>query len=512
MTARRPIITGIFLLGVIAFVMASTPALHHFDDFAYLYGARHFSMHELLHGGFEASNVPGFYNPKAGHLVMLKGMIALLGDGLPGLHGIEIAYTLLVIGSGLLYALTLNSLLRFPSTTAALAGAMMLTVPVTIYFAGKLLAEGPAMFWAAASSLLFALATRRTGAMQTLLCVLAGACLAFSVYTRIQFVLCPAAMLAALLILPPGELRRRAMLRPVLLAGIAATLIVIAIDVLGDAQLMRSLGTADVIASQHTALRERAGKIVDAFGPYLAALPVALLLIRRSEVRFLLTWFLFATLPFLVLFDFLETRWMLVGAPALAALAAIGFVACLERLSRLGGAGARVTQVATALLAVVLITWYGHRLQARTEYGLDEAALNRNKAWIDSTYPGRPILVPWAHSDYHYLSFAYPRDPIYVVTTKTFFTPQTYIKDPALWPDAMRGWYRDRFVADFASLRRTGDGPWLAIAWQNSPGGWNGFEQSWISGDANLRPRIVHRDGPYQVYLLENAADRAPGP
>jgi hypothetical protein len=211
----------------------------------------------------------------------------------------------------------------------------------------------------------------------------------------------------------------------------------------------------------------------------------------------------FATVPFLALFDFLETRWMLVGAPALAGIAALVFVECLQWLQRLSGGLARLTQAAFAIVAVAAVMFAGHRLQASTEYGVDEAALDRSMSWIEANQPGRPVLVSWAHSDYHYLSFAYPKDPLYVATTNSFYSPATYIKDPAQWPVAMRGWYGPRFVGDYAALAALGTGPWLAIAWQRTPTSWNGLKYSWIPDDPHVSYRVVHRDGPYQVYLVE---------
>jgi hypothetical protein len=228
---------------------------------------------------------------------------------------------------------------------------------------------------------------------------------------------------------------------------------------------------------------------------------------RNGEARFLLVWFVCASAPLVLAFSFLETRWLLVGAPALAGLVYL----CLEQLwRRLGGTG--MASTATKLLlccALVAVVIGSNRfIQPRTEYGLDEKALLKAKGWIDDHYAGHAIMVPWTHSDYHYLSFAYPNAAIYTVNSDSFYRATTYVQDRAHWVVAMHGWYGRHYVGDYATLRQITPQPWIAIAWNRAPGAWDGLKTSWVATDPHLKRTLVHREGPYQVYLLEDNADQ----
>ena len=73
--------------------------LHHYDEFAYLYAAAHYSISDLANGQFEPSNVPGFLNVKIGHLMLLKLFVNWFGIGLNLIRSVEAAYTALVVAA-----------------------------------------------------------------------------------------------------------------------------------------------------------------------------------------------------------------------------------------------------------------------------------------------------------------------------------------------------------------------------------------------------------------------------
>jgi hypothetical protein len=72
----------------------------------------------------------------------------------------------------------------------------------------------------------------------------------------------------------------------------------------------------------------------------------------------------------------------------------------------------------------------------------------------------------------------------------------------------MQNWYGTHYVGDYASLARLGNAPWVVIALNRVPGAWDGFKTSWIANDVQLRKTVVHREGFYQIYLLEDSADQ----
>jgi len=494
------------LAGLVIFFVVAAPQLHHYDDFSYLYGASHYSVHALANGEFQGSNVPGFYNAKIGHLALLKGLTNVFGDGLSGIRAIEFTYTLMLIGAALALAGVVRSLHGASRLQALMIGSLSMCVPVTVYFAGKLLAEGPTLMWGALSLLFLAWSLRtESNGRRIGLWIVSAVFFVMALYTRIQFVVYPGGMWLALLAVPPEGITRKQVLQTTVTVGVISLVLLGLSELLLDWKLIRGFLTAAVVADQDTYWKAKVYKVLFAFGPFLLAVPPALLLVRDRTVRFYLTWFVISSVPIIVMFSYFETRWLLTAAPPLAALTFYVLAHAwrfLEKSSRLELAGKAVV---VALTAVVIVASNRH-IQSRTEFGLDEIELNKAKAWVDQTYPGNVLLIPWAHSDYAYLSYAYPEGAIYTVSSGHFFTPYTYIKEAKLWPAEMQRWYGPKFIANTDGLRQFDKRPMLAIAWNRSGGAWDGLKTSWIADEPTLKRSLVHRQGPYQVYLFEPAS------
>jgi hypothetical protein len=486
-----------FLLCVVAFVAAAHPNLFHYDDFAYVYAAQNYPLADLLNGQFETSNVPGFYNAKIGHVLLLKWILALFGGGFAGIWIAQAIYCALIVATGLLLCVFMRVMHRTRLEICLCAAALFLLSPIPVYLVGKLLSEGPALFWGMISLVMLALALRSENARrQAPFVVLAALSLVACVCTRINFVLLPLAAWLALLLVPPEGIARQRVLLTTAVTGVLAAAILVAAEAYLHLHLLRGMKTASVIATQSTDLRMKFTLILFAFGPLALAAPASLLLLKDRTARFHVLWCAIASLPLLIEYTYFETRWLYVGVPALAAL----LVLCLERLWNLLRAW-RGALVALTFAGALLANSY---IQPRTEVGFDSRSFEAARAWIDTHFPGGSLLIPWHWSDYHYIRVADPQARAYLVNSTTYFDPPTVIEDQASWVAALHRWYGEREIANLAELRRTARPPWIVIAWNRGPGSWNAFDRTWIQTAPGLRSTLVNRVGLYNVYLIED--------
>src|SRR6266849_9264386 len=126
---------------------------HHWDEFAYLYGAQHYSASALASGQFEASNIIGFNASRIGHVLLLQILSKILGDGVRGIASLQAVFTGMVIATSLMVGSV--SLLLWRNFWGALGtGILSLLAPLSVYLGPKLLSEVPSTFGAVASVLL----------------------------------------------------------------------------------------------------------------------------------------------------------------------------------------------------------------------------------------------------------------------------------------------------------------------------------------------------------------------
>ena len=151
-------------------------------------------------------------------------------------------------------------------------------------------------------------------------------------------------------------------------------------------------------------------------------------------------------------------------------------------------------------LVVLIMAGSNYYIQPKTTYELDTSAYENVMGWIRKTAPHQPILIPWGWSDYHFLRMAYPKEPVYLANTSTFFTPTNYVRDMSKWGDTLERWYGDRCIDDLAALKRL-KRPWLFLCWEVP--GYNTHHWSWIWDDPNLRRTLVYKYKKYRVYQLD---------
>jgi hypothetical protein len=501
----------VLLVSVATLPLLCRPALHHWDEFAYLYAAQHQTLAQLASGAFEPSNVAGFFNAKIGYVLLLKLVVAPFGDGAVNIAALQVFVAALLLATALLLYAFLRAVYALTRTTAGIAAALFILSPLSVYLATKLLAEVPAQFAGMLSVLCLGCALRSSSrGRQAVLIVLGAVAVVACVYTRLNSVLMPLAAWAALLFAPPATIPRQRVVVLAAMTGVLALLVSVAIDAHWNLQLLRGALIANVVAGHGMSLSHKMYIVLYGVAPLVFAVPLAALCWKDRAVAFCASWFVFASVPMLLLFRYFEVRWMTPSVPALAGLAALVLVRlwslALLRHDVLLKAW-RVGLVAGTYAAMILANMY---IQSRAECGLDAQAIGSARAWIDRNYPGASLLIPWLWTDFHYLRMAAPQAPVYSINTRLDFEPVMVLTSQAAWQQALQRWYDGRQISDLHSLRGGPREPWIVLAANRDAASFNGLNYSWIKDSPDLKKTLVQRVGIYNVFLVERsvAADR----
>jgi hypothetical protein len=485
-------------IGVSAlFLWSGFRNLHHYDEFAYLYAAAHYSIPALANGQFEPSNVPGFLNVKIGHLMLLKLLVNWFGIGMTLIRSAEAAYTALVFAACGIYGM----IAYYISNNARRAmgmGAAALVIPINVYLAPKLLGEVPGMFSAMASFLFFVLALRgRNIIYRGCFLVVSALALAFTLLARQNLILVCIGGWAGLWVARPMRFRRRDIFVQAAIVAVLCAIALVASQWFIDMHLLRGLNLAHDLEGLRISRSLRLMRTIYAFGPFLLMVPFALFSQHKREMVFYCVWFSCNVVPMLIGFHYIEERFVVGGAPALAGLAVMGG----EVIWRLLGSPRRLFAKVAGLLTIAVVVMASNNfIQPRTIHEVDETAYAQVMDWLNKTYPDRPILIPWPISDYHYLRIAYPDAPVYLVNTSVFFGPLRYAHDPQSWDAALKKWYRNRYVGNYEALENLSPPPWILVT--RKEGDRDTIHWTWLQSEPRVQMKLVLRAGWYQVYQV----------
>lgn len=500
----------LFLVPVLAlwiFFSFGRHDLHHWDEFSYLYGVANFPVSSLLGDEFAPSNVPGFFNAKIGHLLLLAGLVKVVGIGLSSLTTGMYFYSFLMIASAAMLGAVVF-LLFGNKVRAVWVSSLYLVIPVNVYLSGKFLAEVPGLFWGMASLLALTWALRRGSSLElSSFAALSGLFLAFCLLSRQDSVLLIVGAWFAMLGVTPSWLSRTKLVKALLLAGASGGIALLTLDRVFGLHLFAGLSTAQTVFNQKLARSLKVTRILYAQGPLMILAPFALLNRDRRASLFFVLWWLAVLLPIVLVFRYLEERYLATVAPGLAGAAVAGcevwWGGFLSRLPR-GGA---VKALGVALL-VLVVAASNRFIQPRTQFGFNLSAYTRVLDYIDKEHPGRPILIPWGFTDFHFIRFAYPQVQVYLVNTTAHFWDRSVTRDERSWGAAQKRWYGPRYLPDISALKDLGDAPWIVVAWVLP--GWDTMKCSWIDREPFLHKEKVLEDGPYKVYLVREARSLPP--
>jgi len=292
-------------------------------------------------------------------------------------------------------------------------------------------------------------------------------------------------------------MRRGSILNTSAIIGALAIVFLLFSQELFGLDLLGAIHSVGAVTNLKNPWRMKVWQIIYTFGPFLAVLPFAIASEARQEFRFYGIWLACSILPLVVGLRYMEVRFLMGGAPAMAGMAMLGGEVLWGWPRRLRLPTMRIAGIG---LVVLIMAGSNYYIQPKTTYELDTSAYENVMGWIRKTAPHQPILIPWGWSDYHFLRMAYPEEPVYLANTSTFFAPTNYVRDVSKCGDTLKRWYGDRYIDDLTALKRL-KRPWLFLSWEVP--GYNTHHWSWIWDDPNLRRTLVYKHKKYRVYHLD---------
>jgi dolichyl-phosphate-mannose-protein mannosyltransferase len=497
-------------ISLVLFALLGWSNAHHWDEYFYLYSSFLHSPGDLLR--YEPGSTifpPGFFTEKIGHVVLLRLLTRVFGAGEHVLYGIEVLYTVFLVG----YLWASYKLLReLFGAEAAGASTLVLTFsPVTLYLAYKILSEIPSLFFVTLGSWMFVRSFRARSGRTAL--SLASLLLGLGALCRVPSILGFAGLGVALLVVEQPALERRRLLSRIVVSGLGAGALYVVVLVALGGDPLRVVGGVHQVLTTHPPL-ERAFALAGFLQTFALVLPFAWAERNRPEVRFATVWLVCAALPFLAGH---ESRYY---APALipfAMLSAVGFRSAASKLM-----GAPAPRYAWLGLLALLVLVNRILLIPLLPYEVEQGQLLSLFHRLRSQTPGGTVLLPWI-SDYSLLRFSSPASRVDLCLSEIPGSRVSGSGDRGQLPAADRWWAgADRYIPSKERLSAASR-PWEYVGWTYNPADLkllhimdrlgfhppqdarlhNHLRGSWIWSDAGLRRNLSFRLGQYYVYQIE---------
>ena len=524
-------IAGVLLIA--AFVLLANDGRHHWHEFRYLYSASFYSTAELMRGVFDPGPAPvratnevaTWYVTELLHIYILKQLVGLFGMGLKSYAIIKTLYAMMLVATGALVWKTLRDLEMSPIRSALIAGLFLIS-PLAVYLGFKLMGEVPSLFFATCALAFFVSSIRQTRFLsQAILSGVAGLFLALSLLTSANMPLLFVGFWVGLVVAWAPRGMKKSITRAGIISGIVFLVAVpVGFGLLG--------GSLDIYLEAFTAFLGFAKPLpmwmfaifnLGLFGMGLwFLLPFAWLSPDKRYRRFFLVWLGFSAVPILLTTtNFLEPRYLATALIPFAGLAVLGLEALWDYLKARNWSPS--LRAVTASIAGVIVIGGAAIAQPLMPY---ESNTNRLIQAVQSEAP-RPdsavILIPWNYSDFHFLRFAYPERPIYLVQSAANERGESV--EDAVWTSRFAAMYGDHYLpgpadipAEFSKRRL------LYIGWTVLPSLQNLHElltsfrltrlagyveasrfrnhmtESWLLYDSRFNMRELSEVGQYQVY------------
>jgi 4-amino-4-deoxy-L-arabinose transferase-like glycosyltransferase len=436
---------SLWLLAIVGLLLALDGNLH-WDEPGYLYIAAFVGDPEFLEAAFQPTGIENFYLPKILHLYFVRFLVALFGPGLFTLGLVMFAYAVAVAASMVLAYASLKRLLPHAGYLGA-ATVLVSLSPIVLYLAFKTLPEAPAMLFS--SLALYGLVRNLEPRFSARWLAVTAIALTGLALTRHNVALLLVGFTLAAFIFPPNDLpRSRIFWRSAVsaIAGLAGTLAVL--YVLGI-EFERYLMASSMFVKEQSPLLRVVSTSTE-FGALWLLLPVALMALRRDGFAFLITWFLVATLPMLLLFSHVEPRFLMQNVVPFAGLCALA----LDRLAKsetwraIERRRARSWVIGAGLSIVLVSSWVALRLSP-AEVNVWHMGRLVDKVQQAGDAGRQKWLTAYSYTDFHYLSFAYPKLEVINVT-------RTWVDKPPGSVEYQRDFehYRGGFAPSMAELEK----------------------------------------------------------
>lgn len=440
------------------YVFLGRDGRHHWHEWRYLYSASNYSVKELVSGQFDAGPPPERSREEVGawywgqifHELILAGLVRFSGQGTGALRVIEWTYGLMVVLAVLGAQLALRRLRL--GQAPLLFGGIALISPLGTYLGFKLMAEVPAVLFAAASLWLMSVVlTARIPAVRLACVVGAGAAAALSFLSMVYMPLMILGFWAALLGVMGKELGYARLLVYIGLATLSATL--------SGAVILcfYGLDLADYVVMYQFFRAYKRPFAVSLFGVGMAGsllyglLPAAFFSKKVKQRTFCLVWLFFSVLPVLLFgSNYIEPRFLIVGFIPLASLVALSVEVLTCRLPNL--MAPTLSRTACMTLALVLTGSVSYLSLPLMPFEMNSEELLQTAQGIWKREPEAQILLPWNYTDYHFLRFAFPDKPVYLVQAPVTGSGEV-VDDPA-WRERQRQNYGARYISESRELAR----------------------------------------------------------
>lgn len=399
---------------VLAFLWLALDGAMHWDEPAYLYTGGYLSYQQILAGNFQPSGIEHFYLTRPLHVLMIYGVTAMTGVGVPGLIGVIAFCTLSLVGFLVVTSLILRELMP-GLNRVGLAMALGLLIPVVPYLAFKTLPESGALLCVAMAMFALIKGARAVGpgaAVSWL--VTAAIAVMLTLWFKGPMLLLVGSGVPAVVLFGGREAHRLKLIAYTVIAVVAGlAMAYIGVVMLGIDPSIYTGGVARV-GGEYEPMSARILNNGTPTGLFLLALPLSLLSPRKREVGLFMTWFVLAAVPLAVLFPSMEARYQSPSVVPLIGLIALALHGLLPRLKTKWDN--RPAPVAAGLAVVTLFVVFSHTLaiavmQHEVKIGQVQHTLNE----LDDRYgeDGYALLAAWTFSDFLYLRFVYPDRPIY---------------------------------------------------------------------------------------------------
>jgi hypothetical protein len=401
----RPWLVVPLLIAAASGLWLANDGRHHWDEPGYLYAGLYQSTGQIIDGDVQPSGIPHFTQGRILHALSVKSVMHVAGSGTNGFRLlVAINLTLVLIALAMIFRI-LRELLPDVSERRV-AGVLIAMSPVVLYLALKVLADNEGLVAALAATWAM-LRFGRGGSLA--LAVPATLGLAVAALSKNQMVFMPAALWAALCLVPIADIDRKRFALFGIACGVAGFVVTVAIlEGLG-------IGLQSYVASYGELTEDRVplvAKFVNVgneLGILWLLLPFALLSARRRELRALGLWFLFAMAPFVLLINSIEARHIAVNLVAVGGL----FALALEAIRLRSKAWARLSDRSRsfiAVLAVAVIMASNAVMLAIMPHRVDLDELHALLVELDGRYgPGRyALLTATGYTDFQILRVLWP--------------------------------------------------------------------------------------------------------
>lgn len=520
----------LILLVVATYAILGNDSRHHWHEFRYLYSATHYTPSELMQGLFDPGPAPvqnpqgvaAWYSTGLLNVFILRQLVKIFGVGLESYLSIKAVYgVILIIATGFVSVALRN--IGMSSGRALLIGGLVLVSPLSIYLGFKLMGEVPSLLFGSIAIAFFSMPASKLS-YRIILSVLTGLALGLSTLASARMPLFFLGFWVALLLWTHPAARRT-----VLFSGLWVWVLFLFFWFIGF-QLLGGNFTIylQAIRGFLSFTKPLPMWIFALFNLFLFGMglwlftPCAWLSKDMPARCFFVVWFALSALPVLVVsVGFMEPRYLLPGFIPFVGVAALGFEGLWERLKEKWHAS---PPALTTLVAVFIIIMTSGSILAQYFIPYETNAHHLIRAVQHATHLEKQsvILIPWNYTDYHFLAFVFPENPVYLVQSAANDRGERV--DDQIWAKKRLDNYGERFLPDAHALDAFSGHTMFYIGWTILPSLQNlrdflltiGFRrlasqvdpskfmnhmtQSWLWKHPQFKMHEITRYGQYHVF------------